>query len=89
MAFLDPPKETAGRLVAKNDALHVEVEARFRRVAVEQLQAERMQCRQERDIRVLSQCVAQGQRAIRRELGHQPIRDRLDALTFLFLTIFR
>jgi hypothetical protein len=53
-----------GRLASEDNALHVEVKAGFRSVAVEQLEAERMQCRQERDIRVLSQCVTQGQRAI-------------------------
>jgi hypothetical protein len=76
-----------GRLATEDNALHVEVEARFRRVAVEQLQAERMQRRQERDIRILSQRIAQTKRAIRGELGHQPIGDRLDALLLLVLTL--
>ena len=55
------------------------------RVAVEELEAEGMQRRQERDVRILGKRIAQGERAIRREFGHQPVGDRLQALVFLRL----
>jgi hypothetical protein len=76
-----------GRLAAEDDAFRVNVETRLVRVAVKELQAECMQCRQERHIRGLSQSITQSKRAIGRELGHQPVGDRLGAFLFLSLIL--
>jgi hypothetical protein len=55
----------AGCLAAERDSLHVDLEKGLGRVAIEQLEAERVQRREERHVRVLSERIAQGERAVR------------------------
>ena len=75
----------ARRLRGERDALHVELQAGVQRVVVEQLEAERVQRRQERDLRVLAQRIPQRQGSMRRQLRQQPVGQRLDAVLFLRL----
>ena len=75
----------ARRLGAETGALQIELQASVLSVAVERLQAERMQRRREGDVRMLAQRVAKRERPMRRQFGHQPVGDRLQALVFLRL----
>jgi hypothetical protein len=79
----------AGRLVAEDPALYIDLNAGVGRVAIEELEAESMEGSQERYIRILSKCIAQGERPVRRELGHQPVGDRLQAAVFFWLLSIR
>ena len=73
------------RLRAETRALQVELEAGVLSVAVERLQAEGMQRRREGDVGMLAQRVAKRERPVRRQFGHQPVGDRLQALVLLRL----
>src|SRR5262249_24853684 len=77
------------RLVPEHDALHIDLNARLGRAAVEELETEGLERREQRDVRILSKRIAQGERAVRRELGHQTIGDGLQALVFLWLLLVR
>ena len=75
----------ARRLGAETGALQIEFQASVLSVAVERLQAERMQRRHEGDVRMLAQRVAKRERPMRRQFRHQPVGNRLQALVFLRL----
>jgi hypothetical protein len=72
-------------LAAEDDVLHPDLKTGVGRVVIEQAETERVQACEERHVGVLSKRIAQGERAVRRELGHQPIGDRFQALIFLGL----
>jgi hypothetical protein len=72
-----------GCLAAEDDVLNPNLKTGVRRAVIEQAEAERVQYREERHVRVLSERIAQGKRAVRRELSHQPIGDRLQSIIFL------
>src|SRR5262249_8130343 len=87
MPVVDGVVET-GRLAAEDHALHVHLNAGLGRVVIEELKAEGMKRCQECHVRILSKRIAQGERAIRRELGQQPVEDWLQAAVFVwFLSV--
>ena len=73
------------RLGAEADALQVEFQAAIRAVVVEDLQRQGVQRREEGDVRPLAERVAQAERAVRGQLGHQPVGERRQALVLLRL----
>ena len=73
------------RLGAEARALGRDLQAGVRGVAVEGAEAERVQHRREGDVRIVRQRVAQRQRAMGGQLGHEPIRQRLEAVVLLRL----
>ena len=75
----------AGRLRGEADALQVELQAGVLRVAVEHAQAERVERCEERDVGTSAERVAQRQRAMRGQLGHQPVGQRLEPLVLVRL----
>ena len=74
-----------GRLGAEHETLGLDVDAAVEGVGIEELEGERVQRRHEGDVRVAGHGVAQGERAVRGELGHEPIRQRADALVLIRL----
>lgn len=66
----------ARRLSVEGGALDLEFQAGVAAKAIEELQRERVQRRRERHMRIGAKSVAQRERAVRGQLGHQPIGDR-------------
>jgi hypothetical protein len=70
-------------LRAEQYALGVDLEAAVELEPVEQLETERVQDREVGGVGIVGDSLAQGQRPVRRELGHQAIRERPEALLLL------
>ena len=73
------------RLASELDALQLELQAGVRAVGVEHAQDQGVQRGQEGDIRPFAERMAQRQRAVRGQLGQQPIGDRPQTFVFLRL----
>ena len=71
------------RLRRESRALDIDLEAGVESVAVERFEAQRVQHREERGVRVARQRVTQRQRAMRRQFGDEPIGQWLDAIFLL------
>ena len=69
--------------MTKADVLDVEFEAAVEPIAVEQPEHERVQAGEERDLGRARHCIAQRDRAMRGQLGHEPVGDRAETLVFL------
>ncbi len=89
MAFAERPGRGAvvqpRRLGPEADALQVQLEAGVQRVAVEDLQAECVQGGEEGHVGMLAERLAECQRAMRGQLGHQSVGNRTHALVLLRL----
>ena len=70
-------------LRAEQHALGFHLQAAVEPETVEQLEAKRVQDGQEGGVGIVGDGLAQRQRPVRRELGHQAIRERPDALVLL------
>ena len=73
----------ARRLVGEAGALGVDLQAGIDGVAVERLEAEGVQHRDERRVGIVGQRVAQRERPMGGQLGDETIGQRLDAVVFL------
>ena len=73
------------RLCAEPGALDVDLQAGVLSVAVEHLQTEGVQRSGEGDVGLATQRVAKGERPVRRQLGHEPVGNGLQALIFVGL----
>ena len=69
--------------MAEQDALGFDLQARVETVVIEELEAQRMQCRAERDVGIVRDGLAQRQCAMRCELRRQPVRQGPIAIILL------
>jgi len=73
------------RLSAETGALQIELKTGVLRIAVEHLEAQGVKRGDKGDVRILAQRVAKREGPMGRQLGHQPVGDRLDTIVFLGL----
>jgi hypothetical protein len=66
-----------GRLRAEADALQIDLKTRVESISIERFDAEGVKSREESHVRLLAQCVAKRERAMRRQFGHQAVRQWL------------